>query len=152
VVVAGGVLAATAGSVGLGALVLPPWNSRNAARRFVLFFSGTALALVGVVILPAESPSQLPAFRFQPLSPSEYTVLGVSEEDAAVYASEIEELNAAWDAASAQAFRELTETPELAQAYFTREFQSLSPETRRVLSAVGRAAQLQLFNGLNESE
>jgi hypothetical protein len=109
--------------------------SSSPARSFDAI--GIMLVAFGLVILDAEDPTSL---RFQALSAQNRITIGVSEADYRVYASELEEINAAWDEAARQALRAEVQTAEQARAYFDREFAALSPETRTVMSQVVRHA------------
>jgi hypothetical protein len=143
IIVGAGFLAA-AGSLLGGAYVAENNLLRRESHRYVdplpLLAFSVISGIAGLIILDAEDPTSL---RFQALSAQNRITIGISEAEYRVYASEIEEINAAWDEAARQALRAEVQTAEQAQAYFDREFASLSPETRTVMSQVVRHAVAQ---------
>jgi hypothetical protein len=144
-ILTGGLLVAAAGTLGLGTIIgvnaIEDRGGRCFTRNCAVGTATGALAVLsavaGLVVLDAQDPLSL---RFQALSEPVRARIGVTAQDYRIYASELEEINAAWDEGAKQALRAEAQTVEQARAYFEREFASLSPETRTVMSQVVRFA------------
>jgi hypothetical protein len=138
-VIAGAVLMSAAGvtiAVGIPVASMSCYNPRHCWAYVIPSVLSAGLLIAGLVLLDEEG-TLYP--NFQKLDAEQRSQFMITEQEYAVYESELEEISAATETGAVKAIRAQAETAQAARPYFDSEFANLSLETRSVMAKIVRA-------------